>query len=61
MPSYIVKVERDRDEYVWWSDIVEAPIARITDDPAAFDLLEPFEDGGDFAAVPPAAAGQVGA
>ena len=27
MPSYIVKVSRESDQYVWWSDIVEAPIA----------------------------------
>jgi len=27
MPRYVVKVARDSDEYVWWSDITEAPIA----------------------------------
>lgn len=27
MPSYILKTARDSDEYVWWSDIVEAPLA----------------------------------
>lgn len=32
MPSYIVKVAPDRDEYVWWSDVVEAPHAVGTRD-----------------------------
>lgn len=26
MPSYLLKVERGRDEYVGWSDVVEAPV-----------------------------------
>jgi hypothetical protein len=27
MPSYIIKPERDRDFYVYWSTVVEAPVA----------------------------------
>ena len=27
MPSFVVKPVRDRDEYVYWSTIVEAPLA----------------------------------
>lgn len=27
MPSYVIKVDPHRDEYVYWSDIVEAPAA----------------------------------
>ena len=26
MPSYVIKVDHDRDEYVYWSTVVEAPI-----------------------------------
>lgn len=27
MPSYVIKVDPSRDEYVYWSTVVEAPIA----------------------------------
>jgi len=27
MPSYVIKVDPSRDEYVYWSTIVEAPVA----------------------------------
>jgi hypothetical protein len=40
MPSYIVKVAPDRDEYVWWSDIVEAPKAVGTREEVAAVIRE---------------------
>lgn len=26
MPSYVIRVDRDRDQYMYWSTIVEAPV-----------------------------------
>lgn len=42
MPTYIVKPVRDRDEYVVWSTIVDAPIAVGTRAELAPQLLEMY-------------------